>query len=89
MVKEERRRQQEARSEIDTEENRRYRDAFKILNEIAELEVDVVNLGQEPTDQIKPPPNGLGIYPDSAHITVGKRYVLQIRMDTSGPPISY
>lgn len=82
IVKEEQRRQREARSEIDTEENRRYRDAFKILNEIAELEVDVVNLGQEPTDQIKPPPNGLGIYPDSAHITVGKRYVFQIRMDT-------
>ena len=82
MVKEEQRRQRETRSEIDTEENKRYRDAFKILNEIAELEVDVVNLGQEPTDRIEPPVNGLGIYPDSAHITVGKRYVFQIRMDT-------
>lgn len=82
MVKEEQLRQREVRSDIDVEENRRYRDAFKILNEIAELEVDVVNLGQEPTDQIEPPPDGLGIYPDSAHITVGKRYGFQIRMDT-------
>ena len=82
MVKEEQCRQRKVRSEIDIEENRRYRDAFNILNEIAESEVDVVNLGQEPTDQIEPPPNGLGIYPDSAHITVGKRYGFQIRMDT-------
>jgi len=82
LVKEEQRRQREVQSGIDVEENRRYRDAFKILNEIAELEVDVVNLGQEPTDQISPPPNGIGIYPESAHITVGKRYVFQIRMDT-------
>lgn len=81
MVKEEQRRQTEARSEIDTEENTRYKAAFKILNEIAELEVDVVNLGQDPTDSLQPPPNGLGIYPASAHITVGKRYVFQVRMD--------
>jgi len=35
MVKEEQRRQTEARSEIDTEENTRYKAAFNILNEIA------------------------------------------------------
>jgi hypothetical protein len=81
LVKEEQRFQREARTEIDSEESTRYKTAFRILNEIAQTEVEVENLGQEPTDELEPPPNGLGIYPDSAHITVGKRYNFQIRTD--------
>jgi len=81
-VKDEQRRQREARSRFDTGESARYRNAFKILNEIAELEAEVTNLGQEPSDEIEPPPNGLCLYPDSAHITVGKRYGFEVRIDT-------
>lgn len=84
LVQEESRRQKEARSQIDDEERTRYRDAFKVLNEIAEAEAEEVqNLGQEPNAQVNPPPNGFCLYPDSAHVTVGKRYTLEVRIDTN------
>jgi len=84
LVQEESRRQKEARSQIDDEERTRYRDAFKVLNEIAEAEAEEVqNLGQEPNAQVEPPPNGFCLYPDSAHVTVGKRYAVEVRIDTN------
>jgi len=83
LIQEELRRQKEQRSQIDDEERTRYRDAFKILNEIAEAEAEEVqNLGQEPNAQVQPPPNGFCLYPDSAHLTVGKRYSFEVRIDT-------
>lgn len=83
-VSEERlRKQKEAQSKIDREETARYKKAFSILNEIAEIEAqEVKNLGQEPTDQIEDPPNGFCLYPSSAQITVGKRYAFELRLDT-------
>jgi len=83
LVQEESRQQKEARSKIDDEERMRYRDAFRILNEIAEAEaVEVHNLGQEPAAIIEPPPDGFCLYPESAHVTVGKRYAFEVRVDT-------
>ncbi|MGA3318840.1 MAG: hypothetical protein ABSC64_20680 [Candidatus Korobacteraceae bacterium] len=84
LVQEESRHQKEVRSQIDDEERTRYRDAFKVLNEIAESEAEEVqNLGQEPNAQVEPPPNGFCLYPDSAHVTVGKRYSVEVRIDIS------
>lgn len=84
LVQEESRRQKEARSKIDDDERTRYRGAFKVLNEIAETEAqEVHNLGQEPSTQIEPPPNGLCLYPDSAHVSVGKRYAIEVRVDAN------
>ena len=84
MVKEEnKRREREARNKIDREEVKRFRKAFSILNEIAEYEAQVAeNLGQKPSDDIAEPPDGFCLYPSSAEITVGKRYNLELRIDT-------
>ena len=83
-VKEERlRKQKEDQSKIDREEASRYKKAFSILNEIAEIEAQVIiNLAQNPTDQVEEPPNGFCLYPSSAQITVGKRYVFELRLNT-------
>jgi len=83
-VKEERlRKQKEDQSKVDLEGRRRYRKAFTILNEIAEVEAQaVINLGPGVTDKVEPPPNGFCLYPQSANITVGKRYAFQLRLDT-------
>jgi hypothetical protein len=84
LVQEESRRQKEARSKIDDDERTRYRDAFKILNEIAEAEAEEVhNLGQDATTKVEPPPNGFCLYPDCAHLSVGKRYNFEVRIDTN------
>jgi hypothetical protein len=84
LIQEESRRQKEARSQIDDEERTRYREAFKMLNEIAEVEAEEIrNLGQDPNAKVLPPPNGFCIYPDSAHVSVGKRYAFEVRIDTS------
>jgi len=82
LVQEESRRQKEARTKIDDEERTRYRGAFKVLNEIAETEAqEVHNLGQEPSTKLESPPNGLCLYPDAAHVSVGKRYAIEVRVD--------
>jgi hypothetical protein len=83
-VKEERlRKQKEEQSKIGREETTRYKRAFSILNEIAEIEAQtVINLGQKETDQIEDPPNGFCVYPSSAQITVGKRYAFELRLNT-------
>ncbi len=82
IIRDEAKRQKESASKIDDEERGRYRNAFKVLNEIAETEAEEVsNLGQEHTDTVEPPPEGLCIYPDSAHLTLGKRYTLEVRVD--------
>lgn len=83
-VKEERlRKQKEDESRIDRDETDRYRKAFSILNDIAEIEAQaVINLGAKPTDQIEEPPNGFCLYPPSAQITVGKRYAFELRLNT-------
>ena len=84
LVQEESQRQREARSKIDEEERTRYRDAFKVLNEIAETEAEEVqNLGQGPNVKVEPPPNGFCLYPDSAHVSVGKRYNCELRIDAT------
>lgn len=84
-VKEERlRRQKENQSKIDREAARRYRKAFNILNEIAEIEAQsLVNLGQDLTDELEMPPGGFCLYPSSAEITVGKHYGFQLHLDTN------
>lgn len=83
-VKEERlRKQKEDQNKLGHEETSRYKKAFSILNEIAEVEAQaVINLGQKPTDQIEEPPNGFCLYPSSAQITVGKRYAFDLRLNT-------
>lgn len=82
LVKDERlRKQKEEQSKIDRDETVRYQKAFRILNEIAEVETqDTVNLGQKPTDELQEPPNGFCLYPSSAQITAGKRYVFELRL---------
>ncbi len=84
-VKEERlRKQKENQSKIDRKSARRYKNAFNILNEIAEIEAQsVINLGHNLTDEPKEPPDGFCLYPSSAQITVGKRYVFQLHLDTN------
>lgn len=84
IVKEEKlRRQKEEQSKIDREEIARFRKAFSILNEIAEKEAQAaVNLGQETTDNLDDPPDGFCLYPSSAQVTVGKRYVIELRLNT-------
>jgi hypothetical protein len=87
LVREESQRQKEARSRIDDEERTRYRSAFKILNEIAEAEAqEVHNLGQDPYSEVQPPRDGFCLYPDCAHITVGKRYNFEVRIDADRFP---
>jgi len=83
-VKEERlRKQKEEQSKVDREETTRYKKAFSILNEIAEIEVQtVINLGQKETERIEEPPDGFCLYPSSAQITVGKRYAFELRLNT-------
>lgn len=83
-VKEEKlRKQKEEQCKIDLEEVTRFRKAFNILNEIAELEAEAaINLGQEATDKIEEPPDGFCLYPSSAQVTVGKRYVIELRLNT-------
>lgn len=77
------RRQKEVQSKIDREEMLRFRKAFSILNEIAEREAEAaVNLGQELTDELEEPPDGFCLYPSSAQVTVGKRYVIELRLNT-------
>ena len=84
-IKEEKlRRQREDQSKIDREETRRYKNAFNILNEIAEIEAQpVINLGGKLTDQLEEPPDGFCLYPSSAQITVGKRYVFHLHLNTN------
>lgn len=83
-VKEEKlRKQREDQTKIDPEERRRYKNAFSILNEIAEIEAQAAeNLVQEPTGKLEEPPNGFHLYPSSAQITVGKRYIFELRLNT-------
>ena len=84
IVKEEKlRRQKEEQSKIDREEIARFRKAFSILNEIAEKEAQAaVNLGQEVVDKLEDPPDGFCLYPSSAQVTVSKRYVIELRLNT-------
>lgn len=78
------RKQNEFHAKIDEEEHVRYRKAFRFLNEIAENEAkDVINLGDEKTEDILPPPDGIGLYPKNAQVTVGKRYAFELRIDSS------
>ena len=88
-IKEERlRRQKEDQSRIDHEETARYKKAFNILNEIAEVEAQsIINLGTKPTDQVEEPPNGFCLYPANAQITVGKRYTFELRLNTKIVPL--
>jgi hypothetical protein len=84
VVAEERlRRNREEQSKIGREEATRYRTAFRILNNIAEAEApDAINLGSQGAPEDIPPPNGMCLYPQSAQITVGKRYNFDLRIDT-------
>jgi len=80
---EKRRRQLEIQAKLDHEEVNRYKKAFSLLNEIADLEAQpVVNLGQKYSDNLEAPPNGIWLYPPSAEITPNKRYAFELRLDT-------
>ena len=80
---EKRRKQREAQTKFDLEEAKRYKKAFQVLNEIAKVEAEsVLPLGENPDEPIKEVPDGLALYPSSAQITVGKRYVFQLFLDT-------
>lgn len=83
-VKEEKlRKQKETQSKVDAEGWRRYKTAFNILNQIAEVEAQPSkNLGPALTDKVEEPPDGFCLYPSSAQITVGKRYVFELRINT-------
>lgn len=87
-IKEEKlRKQKEDLSKIDKEETARYRKAFSILNDIAEVEVQaVINLGEKLTDEISDPPDGFCLYPSSAQMTVGKHYGFELRINTDIVP---
>jgi hypothetical protein len=77
------RRQKEEQSKIDREEISRFRKAFSILNDIAEQEAQVaINLGKETSGEIEEPPDGFCLYPSSAQMTVGKRYRIELRINT-------
>lgn len=83
VKKERKRKRQELKSRMDNEERDRFRNAFKILNEIAELEAQVMkNLGEDPSDEIEDPPHGFCLYPLTAEITVGKQYCFELRINT-------
>jgi hypothetical protein len=78
------RRQKENQSKIDSDEAKRYKKAFSILNKIAEIEVQsVTNLGKDPSTELEQPQNGFCFYPASSQITVGKRYAFELRLDTN------
>lgn len=88
MVEKERiRKQNEERNKVDPEETLRYRKAFSILNEIAEVEAKPTTyLGEKKDNQIEDPPGGFYIYPSSAQITIGKRYALELRVNPKVMP---
>lgn len=80
---EKRRKQQELQAKLSHEEASRYKKAFSLLNEIADFEAQpVTNLGQNFTDNVENPPNGIKFYPLSAEITPNKRYAFELRLDT-------
>lgn len=83
-VREERlRRQHEAQTKIDSEESIRYKNAIRMINEIAEIEAQIVtNLGTSLSEKIEDPPDGFSLYPKLADITVGKRYAFEVRLNT-------
>ena len=80
---EKKRKEQDSLIRMDKESRERFKKAFDILNEIAEIEAkDVENLGGNTTNELEPPPNGFCIYPSFATVTVGKKYNLRLRIDT-------
>jgi len=89
VEKERTRKQNEERSKVDREETIRYRKAFSILNEIAEVEAKITTyLGERQDDQIEDPPGGFCIYPSSAQITIGKRYAFELRVNSKIVPVN-
>lgn len=82
-VNEERKRKQkEDERKIDEEENKRFRKAFNILNEIAAVETqNPIYLGQGETEKLEEPPNGIYFFPTAAQITVGKKYAFELRIN--------
>jgi hypothetical protein len=87
IEKERERKQKEERSKVDPEEAKRYRKAFTLLNEIAEIETkNITFLGQRKGEEIEKPPNGFCIYPSSAQMTIGKRYAFELRVDSDIVP---
>ena len=71
----------EEMSKMDIEETGRYKKAFSILNKIAEEEAqEIINLGETISDEELDPPNGFCLYPNSANITVGKRYAFELQI---------
>jgi len=80
---EERRRQKEREELRDPEEQKRYKTAMDILNEIAKAEVeDTVNLSRLSENEDIYPTDGFCIYPPYAEISTGKKYSFEIRYDT-------
>ncbi|TSA24004.1 hypothetical protein D4R71_07680 [bacterium] len=70
-------------NQFDKEESKRFKNAFKLLNEIAQNEVqDITTLGENDVEiEFE---NGLFILsPKSANITVGKRYNIKLFIDSN------
>jgi len=89
VEKERVRKQNEEKSKVDREETIRYRKAFSILNEIAEIEAkSTTYLGEREDDQIEDPPGGFCIYPSSAQITIRKRYAFELRINSKIVPFN-
>lgn len=84
LVKEEMmRRQRENQTRIDREEAVRYKKAFSIFNEIARAEPHaVISLGRKTFDQLEKPPDGFSLYSSSTHIPAGRRFAIELQVDT-------
>ncbi|MHB8071464.1 MAG: hypothetical protein ACYDHF_05895 [Candidatus Cryosericum sp.] len=81
------RQQREALSDADPEERRRHQEACRLLNEIAEKEIDdTIQLGRDPGQARIPPPGGIALYPPEAKITVGKRYSFEVVVNSGVVP---
>jgi hypothetical protein len=76
-------RDKDEKVKIDIEEAARYKKAFGLLNEIAEVEASSeIYLGPKPSEQVEEPPDGFCLYPATAQVTVGKRYNLELRVSS-------
>lgn len=78
------RRQKEEANRFDNEETNKYKNAFDILNDIAEEEIEEIkNLGDTTSDKISVPEQGFLLHPEKAEITVNKTYNFTLYIDTN------
>jgi hypothetical protein len=88
IINKEKEMKQKEEQKIGSREYIKFKKAFNFLNEIAEQEIrETINLGGKRSEPIEPPLNGIGIFPASATVTVGKRYIFELLADTTKIPI--